>query len=127
MTPDQDMIVKMQRTFDREFEKIVSGNPQPHLRPRFPSAPTVPVYRGYGRATVIKDASLVDMVEDWSRVRSPSRAMRRRRQGHRQNIRMAPAPRETVYSLDGGRVLVMHPSIAKGLRQAVSEGAPGQR
>lgn len=116
MTPDQDMIVKMQRTFDREFEKIVSGNP-----------PAVPVYQGYGRATVIEDASLVDMVEDWSRVRSPSRAMRRRRQGHRQNIRMAPAPRETVYSLDGGRVLVMHPSIAKGLRQAVPEGAPGRR
>jgi hypothetical protein len=35
---------------------------------------------------IIESLHMVDRVEDWSRVRSPGRAARRRRQGHRQNL-----------------------------------------
>ena len=62
---------------------------------------------------VIEDRKLVDMVEDWSRVRSPSRAERRRRLGHRQNITMVAVPNKTVYSLDHGRTLIMHPDSGR--------------
>lgn len=50
--------------------------------------------------------------EDWSRVRSPARAARRRRQGHRQNIvhRRKPA----AYQING--VIFAHPDIVRQLR-----------
>lgn len=62
---------------------------------------------------IIEDWKMTDAVEDWSRVRSPSRAERRRRQGHRQNIRTTLVPKPDAVSIDGGRTFVMHPETAK--------------
>ena len=50
-------------------------------------------------------------VEDWSGVRSPSRAIRRRRQGHRQNIRHRIVPDPNAYEFGGG--LHMHPETLR--------------
>jgi hypothetical protein len=64
---------------------------------------------------VIEDEAAHEVIEDWSGVRSPSRAARRRRQGHRQNIRIEHKP--ICISIDGGRTLVMHPRLADQLRK----------
>lgn len=45
--------------------------------------------------------------EDWSRVRSPSRAERRRRRGFRQNITMTHKPA----AVQIGNVIYAHPAI----------------
>ena len=50
---------------------------------------------------------MVDTSEDWSGVRSPSRAARRRRQGHPQRIRYINTPKSEAYQI-GDRVYV-HP------------------
>ncbi len=68
---------------------------------------------------IVEDASLVDMIEDWSRVRSPGRARRRRRQGHPQNIRMVAVPWQQVIFF--GDKLFMHPEIARQLRAKIGE------
>lgn len=62
---------------------------------------------------IVEDASLVDYVDDWSLVRSPSRARRRLKRGFRQNIVTRAVPQKTVYSIDNGRTLVMHPEVAR--------------
>lgn len=59
---------------------------------------------------VIEDRSLVDSVEDWSRVRSPGRARRRQRYGYRQNIRIVKVPKKEMFIL-GGNKLVVHPDF----------------
>lgn len=69
-------------------------------------------------ARIVEDRSLVNMVEDWSLVRSPGRARRRRRLGHPQNIIIRAVPKTEVFSIDGGRTLVMHPEVATALRAA---------
>lgn len=76
---------------------------------------------------IIEDAGLVDLTEDWSRVRSPSRAERRRRQGHRQNIVVTATPKQEAYV--NGRVIVMHPAMAAQLRAQVPrrDGCSGQQ
>lgn len=66
---------------------------------------------------IIEDSNLVDYVEDWSKVRSPSRARRRRKRGFAQNIQMSAVPLQQVYSLDGGKTLVMHPDIARAIER----------
>jgi hypothetical protein len=69
---------------------------------------------------IIEDVGMVE--EDWSGVRSPSRAERRRRQGHRQNIRFVP--KKEAYVVDRGRALVMHPAMALELRKQCQELKP---
>jgi hypothetical protein len=46
----------------------------------------------FGGVRIIESVRMVDQVEDWSRVRSPSRAARRRRQGHRQTSSPGEVP-----------------------------------
>jgi hypothetical protein len=48
---------------------------------------------------IIEDRSLVDYVEDWSKVRSPARARRRRKLGFPQNITTRATAKQTVYSI----------------------------
>ena len=55
--------------------------------------------------------------EDWSDVRSPGRAARRRRQGHRQRIRLYYKPDPNAYRLPNGTIAV-HPETAALLRAA---------
>jgi hypothetical protein len=66
---------------------------------------------------IIEDSNLVVWVEDWSRVRSPGRALRRKRQGHRQNIVMRRQPDPKIITF--GSSLIMHPEIARQLREKV--------
>jgi len=74
-----------------------------------------------GSVRIIEDANLLDTVEDWSRVRSPARARRRRKRGFPQNIVYRSVPKRDIYSLDGGRTLVMHPAIAREVRRKIAE------
>lgn len=80
-----------------------------------PRCPIMPA--GMAGVCIIEDPNLVDLVEDWSDVRSQSRAARRRRQGHAQRIRYHTAPRAAVYAI--GDALVMHPETARLLRERV--------
>lgn len=59
--------------------------------------------------------------EDWSRVRSPGRARRRRRRGFRQNIVVPQLPDPQIYKI--GHQLIMHPEMARKLRAAVRDTA----
>lgn len=76
---------------------------------------------------IIENATLVEpkrdksgnVVEDWSRVRSPGRAARRRRQGHRQNITIVMVPMSVAYRI-GTDTIVMHPEMARALREQIS-------
>jgi hypothetical protein len=78
---------------------------------------TIPVQTVLG-VRIVEDERAHDLIEDWSRVRSPSRAARRLRQGHRQNIRIAARP--AAYTIDGGRTVIMHPTLAAELRRQVA-------
>ena len=77
----------------------------------------------FGGIQIIEDKNLVDMVEDWSDVRSPSRAERRRRQGHRQRIKTTAVPKKDAFSIDGGNTFVMHPEIAREFRRQIAAQA----
>lgn len=70
---------------------------------------------------VIESPSMADAIEDWSRVRSPSRAARRRKK-HRQNIAIRYVAKRDV--IRSGDTLIMHPDIAAEIRRKVSERAP---
>lgn len=67
---------------------------------------------------IIEDLYMVDTVEDWSGVRSPSRAARRRKQGHKQRIVYRQAPKKTSYRI--GDTIVMHPELARALRSRMA-------
>ena len=58
---------------------------------------------------------LTEIVEDWSGVRSPSRAERRRRQGHKQNIIYKEVPNETVYVFNDHQYIA-HPDIIEKIK-----------
>lgn len=75
-----------------------------------------------GGVRIIESLDMVDLVEDWSRVRSPARARRRRRK-HPQNIRMIALPKREAISIDGGRTMIMHPEMARQLRELIARQA----
>lgn len=64
---------------------------------------------------------VVGPFEDWSQVRSPSRARRRRRQGHPQRIRFYYKPNPNAFHDPSNGVLYMHPATAAELRRKLSE------
>lgn len=70
---------------------------------------------------IIEDDRMVDIVEDWSRVRSPSRAARRRKQGHRQNVVVSSIPSRRVLFHNNGVEMIMHPALADELRRHVAK------
>ena len=59
------------------------------------------------------------LLEDWSKVRSPSRA-RRRRSRHRQNIRFYHPPSKQALFL-GTNTIVVHPAMYAQLQQRLLE------
>lgn len=71
-----------------------------------------------GEIRIVESLAMVDHVEDWSKVRSPGRA-RRRRKKYRQNIQVVAVPKKDAVAIDGGRTLVMHPSVAIELRRQI--------
>ena len=67
---------------------------------------------------VILNSNMTIAVEDWSQVRSPGRA-RRRRPKHRQRIRVVFKPDPSVIVLPNGDV-VMHPEMAAALEHRIA-------
>lgn len=64
--------------------------------------------------------------EDWSRVRSPGRA-RRRRHKHRQNIVQVMKPDPNFYVDKARNAVYCHPAMAQALREATVAEPPRQR
>lgn len=61
---------------------------------------------------IIENIHLTKTIEDWSGVRSPARA-RRRRAKHPQRIRIIQVPDEKIYIAKGQ--IICHPAIAREL------------
>lgn len=58
--------------------------------------------------------------EDWSKVRSPSRAKRRLKLGHKQNINIYHSPNPDVMQMANG-TFVGHPATIAKLRNKLKE------
>ena len=58
-------------------------------------------------------------IEDWSEVRSPSRAERRRRQGHPQRIRCQTVPDPKFYQF--GNTITAHPATMQKFRDQMAK------
>lgn len=71
----------------------------------------------FGGIEIIEDWRMTDTVEDWSGVRSPSRALRRRKRGFPQRIVYRQVPKKGAVKM-GNRVFV-HPEIARQLRSEI--------
>lgn len=66
---------------------------------------------------LVKSLAMTETVEDWSKVRSPSRARRRMKYGHRQNVVYRQVPRKDFIEFEGK--IIGHPETIKELfRQA---------
>lgn len=66
---------------------------------------------------IIETLDAVERCEDWSKVRSQSRARRRQRRGHRQNVRIVLKPA----AYQAGATMFVHPVIAAELRRQAIE------
>ena len=64
---------------------------------------------------IIESYAMTESVEDWSRCRSPSRAMRRRRQGHPQNVVYVERPKPDVLFFQGK--IYVHPETLRRLQK----------
>jgi len=64
---------------------------------------------------------MVDPVEDWSEVRSPARARRRRKLGFPQRVKIIYVPKRIAYAMDGGRTMVMHPTMRRELEREAAK------
>jgi hypothetical protein len=71
---------------------------------------------------IIESIYLTVPYEDWSDVRSPSRARRRMRRGFKQRIHYLQIPDPNTYRVGG--VLHMHPETARKLRAELAKRAP---
>jgi hypothetical protein len=71
---------------------------------------------------VIQSEAMVDPAEDWSGVRSPSRARRRRLRGFMQNIRHYWKPKDGFVQLPNGDI-VMHPVVYAAIRDKIGSAS----
>jgi hypothetical protein len=78
-------------------------------------------FGSFGGVNIYESLLLTIPVEDWSAVRSPGRA-RRRRAKHRQNIVTRRDPDPSAYNIGGQ--LHMHPETARKLRAALHPSHP---
>lgn len=82
---------------------------------RFLSSPSINGMR------IVECEEMRDVVgEDWSKVRSPGRARRRRRK-HRQNIQPLYKPQEKFLVMETEGVIFCHPAMAARLIAAAEE------
>jgi len=72
----------------------------------------------FGGMKLVSADHLEDTIEDWSQVRSPSRA-RRRRWKHRQNIKFIKVPKKEFYQV--GDTIYAHPVRIAELRREVGK------
>lgn len=75
--------------------------------------------RNIGGLRIIEAVNMVEVYEDWSRVRSPGRARRRLRQGHRQNIVQRTRPMPGM--MQTGDAIYGHPDTIAKVVRAISE------
>lgn len=68
----------------------------------------------------IESLDMTDDVEDWSRVRSPSRAERRRRRGHQQAIVIHKVPKRYAITTDG-QTFIAHPLFVREVRAQMAK------
>lgn len=78
------------------------------------------LFPSFGGTSVHETLSAVEPYDDWSRVRSPSRAARRLKQGHRQNIERRYKP--AAFQING--MIYAHPEIVRQLRLHAKEPRP---
>lgn len=71
-----------------------------------------PLAQTLGGMKIITDPYMTDPMEDWSGVRSPARARRRRRK-HRQNIKIVRVPKPDFFVM--GDRIICHPEMARKL------------
>lgn len=64
---------------------------------------------------------LTEPYEDWSKVRSPSRARRRMKHGHRQRVNYMQRPARKAFQINGE--IWMHPEMEKHMRAAIARHA----
>lgn len=74
----------------------------------------------FGGVNLLTDAALVERSEDWSGVRSPGRARRRRARGHAQRVNVNVKPSPKVLKMPNGD-MVMHPATLAALKSALAE------
>jgi hypothetical protein len=80
---------------------------------------TMTLAQSFSAQRIIEDRNLTKTIEDWSGCRSPSRARRRRRQGHPQRMVYRQVPDPSVYYIDDA--LVMHPETARAMERRMVE------
>lgn len=73
---------------------------------------------------IIEDPNMVDTVEDWSNVRSPARA-KRRRWRHRQRIVYKQVPKPNAVVIEAQRIMVMHPDLAAAIKAKIDQFSDG--
>jgi len=71
---------------------------------------------------IIESLHATKTVEDWSRVRSPSRAARRLKRGFRQNI----VRREEPAAFQIGTQMIVHPAILSEIRRVMASRIDGE-
>lgn len=74
-----------------------------------------------GLNILINDEVMSDTVEDWSNVRSPSRAKRRMKRGFRQRVFYKKVPKKEILNFNGN--LLMHSSMLSELKRKMNERA----
>lgn len=78
-----------------------------------------PIYRESFGLKIIESEHMVDgPFEDWSAVRSPARARRRRRKGYPQRIRTYWTPKPDLLRTSTG-VFIGHPATVRKLRERI--------
>ncbi|MDH2313118.1 hypothetical protein [Methylobacterium brachiatum] len=75
----------------------------------------------YAGIQLVSDPHMVDVIEDWSKVRSPARAARRRRHGHPQRIRYREVPKPGFLHLPAQNLIVAHPETIAGLQARLKD------
>jgi len=72
------------------------------------------------RLRFVEDINLVDRIEDWSKVRSPGRARRRRKRGYPQRIIVREVPRPSLYATREG-TYIGHPETIREFKRQLEE------
>lgn len=96
----------MRSLLDEIGAMMAKFDASPASRPMMPGRSSI----GFGGQEIHRSAVLTEWIEDWSGVRSPARARRRRKQGHPQRMVSRQVPSREVYQV--GDTLVMHPNMA---------------
>jgi len=125
-----DSLAELQREMTLfKMRPLTKGDGAPSFSPPWPSL-AMGDPRGYFTHIIpavrfVESPHMVEPepLEDWSRVRSWSRAKRRRKQGYRQNIKLYYPPRKDMITVDGGKTYLVHPETLRAIREHIREQA----